>query len=858
MASFHKWSIGAQVRWILGLLALMTAAGSFGLAFFAHRASQNAVNVYRDRLQPIQELMVVNEAYTVDITSAMRSVRGRHLPPEKGLEILASGQARAAQAWAMYRRHCRPTPDVLAVEDSLHRLEGLGLSLAALLPHGPSPELGIFGDEEWMPQVVDLTRHLRVLRDEEDRRAQELIQDLESRSQRTIALGLCLSVAILGCILFFGRMFSMRLRESVRSLVDNLHRVADGNLAPVPCDATGQGELAVAERELDRTVKRLRELMTTLQTQQDRLRASETRYRQLAERLPDVVYQNQMWPDGKRTWPFVSPQFEAFYGAPVTVLEKDPGYSLRKVHPEDQERFRQCLAEATARMGPMVWEGRSFTERSGELKWIRVRRTPTAQPDGSVLWDGVLEDITKLKQSEEALRLSEARATEASRAKSAFLASMSHELRTPLSAILGYTRLMAREPGRSEGDRVQMNQVVRAGEHLLALINDVLSLSKIEAGRMELQPCVFSPGELVREMESLFRLSAQSKGLHFEVDAPNLPAQVEGDQPKLRQVLVNLLGNALKFTQVGIVRLSVSWNGDVGRFRVEDTGPGIAPEDQVTIFAAFHQANLGQAASGTGLGLHISQSLVELLGGTLRLESAVGRGSRFMFEIPLPEPEFPMLLPAAGQVVSLAPGGPQRTLLVVDDRPENRDILDRMLTQVGFRCVLAEDGEEALDRWRETRPDLVLMDLRMPRLDGFRSVARLRALEAAEGLVRTPVIAISASVYDVTTEDLVRQGFDAFLIKPIDENLLFTHLEELLDLRFERLEPEAPAGSLAGLEALAAQDKAWQARFLDLVASGDLETAETLLKDLPESALAEVVRRALRAYNLDEILKYLR
>ena len=240
--------------------------------------------------------------------------------------------------------------------------------------------------------------------------------------------------------------------------------------------------------------------------------ASEERYRLLAERLPDVVYQAQSWPDGRRAWPFVSPQFQRFYGVDSGVLARDPDYSLNKVHPEDRAGFLAVLEEATRRMGPMAWEGRSFTERPGELKWIRVRRSPTLQPDGSLLWDGVLEDITRLKQSEEAIRLSEARAQEASRAKSAFLASMSHELRTPLSAILGYSRLMARDLGRSEEDRIQLEQVLRAGEHLLALINDVLSLSKIEAGRMELRTAVFAPAELVRELEALFRLSALSKG----------------------------------------------------------------------------------------------------------------------------------------------------------------------------------------------------------------------------------------------------------------------------------------------------------------------------------------------------------
>ncbi|MBK7293395.1 MAG: PAS domain S-box protein [Holophagaceae bacterium] len=587
------------------------------------------------------------------------------------------------------------------------------------------------------------------------------------------------------------------------------------------------------------------------------LRASEERYRLLAERLPDVVYQAQSWPDGRRAWPFVSPQFQRFYGVDSGVLARDPDYSLNKVHPEDRAGFLAVLEEATRRMGPMAWEGRSFTERPGELKWIRVRRSPTLQPDGSLLWDGVLEDITRLKQSEEAIRLSEARAQEASRAKSAFLASMSHELRTPLSAILGYSRLMARDLGRSEEDRVQLEQVLRAGEHLLALINDVLSLSKIEAGRMELRTAVFAPAELVRELEALFRLSALSKGLAFEVEARGLPPQVEGDQPKLRQVLVNLLGNALKFTTHGTVRLSLSWRGGMGSFRVEDTGPGIPAEEQVQIFAAFHQTALGHTSGGTGLGLHISQALVALLGGQIRIDSEPGRGSRFDFDIPLPEPEGPIVLPSRGRVVRLAEGEAPRKLLIVDDRVENRDMLDRLLRLVGFRCSLAEHGAAGLEQWREGRPDLILMDLRMPVLDGFEAVAQLRRLEGELGWDRTPVLAISASVYDVSSEDLINLGFDAFLTKPIDEDQLFATLEELLGVHFERQALPGEAGP-APLDGLAQQHPDWRARFLDQVASGDLEAAESLLRELADSGVAEATRAALRAYNFEDILKQLR
>ncbi|MFN7958831.1 MAG: ATP-binding protein [Holophagaceae bacterium] len=990
MSFLRQRSIAAQVRVALGLLALLMLLGSVGMLVLARRASNRAGEVYRDHLQPMLRLVEVTEAYTVDITVSFRMVRSGRMAPEEGLRRYREGEAKARQSWAAYRASRTPTPAIQAAEESLARIQVVGRQLEAMLPDGRSEELGVFGDLQWLPEVLTCTRVLQTLRAEEDRSADATIRALERSSERTSFIGLALMLASLVLALGLGQGFASHLRGGVNSLVARLRSVADGNLDPVPV-APGGSELASAERALNRTVARLRQLITENQAQKaleqaildgaraviigldlegrvnrwnhaaelvlghraeevlgqatpllwrvpeeldalaqevgervgrpvasgiealrvaatipgfatechfrakdgslipvlltlseirgpggdllgtmgvaldlrdlDRLRrelrASEDRYRLLAERLPDVVYQSQTWPDGRRSWPFVSPQFQSFYGADPAILERNPDYSLNKLHPEDRAGFLASLEEATRRMGPMSWEGRSFTERPGELKWVRVRRSPTLQPDGSLLWDGVMEDITQLKQSAEALRLSEARAQEASRAKSAFLASMSHELRTPLSAILGYSRLMARDQGRSEEDRVQLEQVLRAGEHLLSLINDVLSLSKIEAGRMELHLAAFSPAELVRELEALFRLSALSKGLAFEVEARGLPDLVEGDQPKLRQVLVNLLGNALKFTAHGTVRLSASWLDGTGSFRVEDTGPGIPVEEQVQIFAAFHQTALGHNTGGTGLGLHISQSLVSLLGGQLRIDSRVGEGSRFEVEVPLPVPEGPVILPSRGRVVHLAPEEAPRKLLIVDDRVENRDMLDRLLRLVGFRCSLAEHGAAGLEQWRDGHPDLILMDLRMPVLDGFGAVEQLRRLEVELGRARTPVLAISASVYDVSTEDLLRRGFDAFLTKPIDEEQLFSSLEALLGLRFERQDP-AGGTAPAPLDGLAHQHPDWRARFLDQVASGDLEAAESLLRELVDPDLAEAARAALRAYNFEDILKQLR
>ena len=991
MPVLHQRSIAAQVRVALGLLALLMMLGSVGMLVLARRAARQASDVYLDHLQPMLRLMEVSEAYSVDITISFRMVRAGRMSSEEGLLRLREGEAKARQSWAAFRAKRAVTPAIQATEAELARLQVIGNQLAVMLPDGRSKALGIFGDNQWLPEVMNCSQILERLRTEEDRRAEATIRALELSSRRTILSGLLLMLVSLLLALGLGQGFAAHLRQGVDSLVTHLRSVADGNLEPVPV-APGGSELVSAERELNRTVAHLRDLMTELQAQKaleraildgthaviigldlegrvsrwnrgaelvlgyraeevmgqatpalwrlpeelealarevservgrivapgiealqaaasipgfatechyrvkdgslvpvlltisqvrspdgellgtmgvaldlrdvhrlkEALKDSEARYQRLAERLPGVVYQTQVWPDGRRTWPFISPKFQALLGVAPLAWEQDPDFPVRWILPEELPEFRRRQREATESLGPLTWEGRMATERPGEVKWIRTRSNPTAQPDGSILWDGILEDITELKRSEEALRLSESRAQEASRAKSSFLASMSHELRTPLSAILGYARLMARDPLRSEEDRVQLDHVLRAGEHLLALINDVLSLSKIEAGRMEVRLAPFDPTALAREVESLFRLTALAKGLAFEVETSGLPPQVEGDAAKLRQVLVNLLGNALKFTTQGSVLLRMSWHRDVLGAVIEDTGPGIPVEEQEHLFGAFNQAPLGQSVGGTGLGLHISQALVALMLGEIGVESAPGRGSRFFCTIPLPEPEVPVALASQGRVVRLAGGEAAPHVLVVDDRRENRDILDRLLRLVGFRCSLAEHGQAALEQWREGRPDLILMDLRMPVMDGFQAVARLREAEAGSDLRHTPVVAISASVYDVSREDLLRRGFDAFLTKPIDEDELFTTLEELLGLRFERLEGEPLAPGPGGLQALETQESGWRKRFLEEVATGDLEAAEGLLSELMDPELVKAVRQRLRSYNLDEILQHLR
>ena len=313
-----------------------------------------------------------------------------------------------------------------------------------------------------------------------------------------------------------------------------------------------------------------------------------------------------------------------------------------------------------------------------------------------------------LPSGREKLELARREAEAANQAKSEFLSHMSHELRTPLNGILGYAQILQRDVRLGEAQRENLEAIVNCGDHLLALINDVLDLSKIEAGRLEVDKAPCDLHKLVKGVADIVQARAERKGIAFEAKAsPELPQAVVTDAAKLRQILVNLLGNAVKFTEKGGVTLHATKapDGDL-RFDVEDTGVGIAPEEIDEIFDAFKQVEAGKAAGGTGLGLAITKRLVAALDGTLSVESEKGRGSTFTVALPFQEAQAEDLavLPEDGglqgpqQVLAV---GQERTILVADDRDTNRDVLQGMLDAVGFKTLVASDGDEALDVLRE-------------------------------------------------------------------------------------------------------------------------------------------------------------
>jgi signal transduction histidine kinase/FixJ family two-component response regulator len=415
-----------------------------------------------------------------------------------------------------------------------------------------------------------------------------------------------------------------------------------------------------------------------------------------------------------------------------------------------------------------------------------------------------LEELVRERTRE--LLAAKERADVANQAKSTFLSSMTHELRTPLNAILGYAQILAYDKGLTERQTLGLKTIQQSGEHLLTLITDLLDLAKIESGKFELLPERITLRPFLDSIVDIIRVRAEQKNLQFRfTPAADLPAVALLDEKRLRQVLLNLLGNAVKFTDSGHVELKVSAaNGPAGqahlRFDIEDTGVGMGHEQLQNIFKPFEQVgDMRRRAGGTGLGLSISQQLVRLMGSDIQVASDPGQGSRFSFELLVPVDGSEIAVPSARRV-ELAYEGPPKKALIVDDVPANRELLKDLLGELGFEVYLATNGEEGVRRAKECRPDIVFMDIAMPVMDGMEATRRIRQMPQTE---RTPVIAVSASVAREDQEGMARAGANAFVGKPIDRNVLVQKIGACLDLPWVQVDApeEAKAAVAAALAA---------------------------------------------------------
>ena len=531
----------------------------------------------------------------------------------------------------------------------------------------------------------------------------------------------------------------------------------------------------------------------------------------MESRQPGTISDQYRFQDGRESW------YEVFiYPVPEGILCISTDISARKRAETELHRYQAHLEELVE-------------ERTADLR----------------------QEIAEHKRTAHELMLAKEAAEAANRAKSIFLANMSHELRTPLNAILGFSELMAEDSALPSKQRKNIGIVNRAGKHLLAMINDVLDLSKIEAGKAELKPEVFDLARFFEDLAEMFRLRAQGKDLdfHVELDAIPAPAFVKTDQGKLRQVLINLLGNALKFTRHGGITLRVTcvpWTkGNFQtsateksassalcelRVEVEDTGMGIDSEELEHIFEPFTQAASSRyiEAQGTGLGLMISRAFIEMMGGAIEAESSVNKGSCFRFGIPLEAGEERVETQARARIVGLQPEQTEWRILVVDDNEDNQALLAGLLEPIGFALRKAYNGLEALELFQSWSPHFIWLDMRMPVMDGYEAARRIRVLPGGEAV---KIAAITATALHEQESEILAAGCDEIVKKPYTGDEIYAVLERLLGVRYRYAE-SAPTPAPAPAISLHAEDLAQLPR----------ELLETLLQ-----AVLELDRQKLRS-----------
>ncbi|MEK0191062.1 response regulator [Microcoleus anatoxicus PTRS1] len=532
----------------------------------------------------------------------------------------------------------------------------------------------------------------------------------------------------------------------------------------------------------------------------------------------------------------------------------------------------------------------------------------------STLFEQAKTEIHERKLAELALQKAVLAADRANRAKSEFLSSMSHELRTPLNAILGFSQVMVRDSSLNNQHQQHLQIINRAGEHLLSLINDILEMSKIEAGRSQLNESSFNLIRLLETLEEMFRLKAKSKKLllNFEV-AEGVPDFVKGDDGKLRQVLINLIGNAIKFTDTGSVTLRVknqveksvsvetaefrlpkstiitadtgSQNSAVSEFdavdvnyippvslrvnfEIEDTGAGIDPEEMNKLFQPFEQTKTGyKSQEGTGLGLPISRNFVQMMGGDISVISIPGLGSKFSFDIEfrIADPSDVKMLQPQKQVISLAPDQPEYRILVVDDRPDNCLVIVRLLSPLGIIVREARNGQEAIAIWEEWQPHLIWMDMQMPVMNGYEATRLIKAHPLGK---KTVIVALTASAFEEERKTILAAGCDDFIRKPFQANVLFSIMEELLGIKYiyeepveETIENETTSSVAASNQSVESQLSKMPLDWLKKISDAAHECSDDkifkLIDEIPREfdSSAKILRALAHDFLFDDIIE---
>ncbi|AFZ33375.1 multi-sensor hybrid histidine kinase (plasmid) [Gloeocapsa sp. PCC 7428] len=605
------------------------------------------------------------------------------------------------------------------------------------------------------------------------------------------------------------------------------------------------------------------------------LRQSETKFRTLLSAIPDLMM--RLTADGTYLDFIPNKSFKAY----LNHTERDVvGKTVFELLPAQLARERMTYIRQALKTGELqVYEYQLINDN--EIQHLENRVVVSGKNEVLI----IIRDITEKKKAQIELESQKAflqqakeAAESANKAKSIFLSNMSHELRTPLNVILGFAQLLNYGDSLTAHQQQYLDAISRSGEHLLMLINDVLEMSKIEAGRILLNETNVDLYAVIQTLQQMFQFKAESKGLQLIVEqSSDLPQYIRTDESKLRQVLVNLLGNAVKFTQTGAIVLRVQWQPDTANFHfaVSDTGVGIAPEERDRIFDPFVQTEATQqfhlntplqAQNGTGLGLAISRRFVQLLGGEIWVESQVGVGSTFHFTIQaqLAEGDGMLIQSSQYQVIGLEPGQPTYRILIVEDKLENRQLLVELLRPIGFEVQEAINGQEAIEQWKAWLPHLICLDLRMPVLNGYQAAQQIRAQQ--QNNEAPIIIAITSSAFEEDRHQALAAGCDDFVRKPFRADIIFEKIAQHLGVRYRyAAEPRSLSiratsvlkpSELIEIDQLNHMPPAWRTQLHEAAIRVDAEAIGQLIEQIPESQadLAKALTYLVDQFQFEEIV----
>ncbi|KST61947.1 chemotaxis protein CheB [Mastigocoleus testarum] len=562
---------------------------------------------------------------------------------------------------------------------------------------------------------------------------------------------------------------------------------------------------------------------------------------------------------------YISPRWKEILGYKDDELANSADTFFSYLHPEDRKQAEEAIKQHFELHVPFDIECR-MRNKQNEYVWIRNRGQATWDQSGKpVRMSGSISDITPLKRVEEDLRnvnhqlaLAKESAEAANHAKSEFLAKMTHELRTPLNSILGFTQILYRQSNLQDQQRKYLDTVLRCGNHLLNLINDILDISKIEAGAIELNTTEFDLYNIIDSLEQMLQIKSKSKGLQLNVEfSEDIPQYIRTDEARLRQVLINLLGNAIKFTDTGNILLQIirgtitesshshlndGINSCYLTFRIKDTGKGIAERDLSNIFDAFVQAGNNQEyCDGTGLGLAISKNYIDLMGGEMQIQSNLGKGTTVEFDIPvtiIPKEEFVEHLPK-GRIIGLDPEQPKSLILIAEDNSDNHQLLLEIISGVGFETIQAHNGQEAVEKWQKYKPDLVLMDMQMPVMNGYEATREIRS--TSEGKDTTIIIAQTSNAFNEDKKLIMSLGCDDFISKPFQEQILLEKIAHHLGVKYiysndepQDLEQRKNPQVQITPESLAFMSDQWRFQLHQVASTCNKKDILKVLADIPE------------------------